>query len=269
LITGYAKQGQGERALQCFEQMRRDNLSPDAITFLGVLKACGSKGAVDKGIQIHDEITSIESLKTHIDLGNALVDMYAKCGQLEKAQEVFNELLVRDVVSWNVLISGYGQEGEGEKALFYFEKMQCDGISPDAVTLLCVLSACSHSGMVEEGRKCFADITEKHGFAPDIQHKTCMVDLFSRAGLFDNAMKMIKEMAVIDYPLWCCVLDACQRWGNVQLGRLAFEEAIRLDSNDAAAYISMASIYMAAGLQEEAKKIEAMRMRNCVCHTAT
>ena len=200
-------------------------------------------------------------------IANALITTYTQCGALDKARELFDQLLIRDVVSWNALIAGYAEQGQGDEALKCFECMKRGNISPDAVTFVCLLSACSHSGLVDEGQQYFSDMSEKYGITPDIQHETCMVDLFSRAGLFDKAMTVIKKMTFIDYPLWCCVLDACQRWGNVQLGRLAFEEAIQLDSNDAAAYLSMTSIYLAAGLQEEAKKIENMRMKNGVCHT--
>ena len=247
--------------------MRADGLSPDAFTFTCILKVCGSMGAIDKGTEIHDEIVAKGLLNKHIMLGNALIDMYAKCGDPEKAQELFNNLLNRDTVTWNALISGYAQQGWTWQALNAFKRMQLEGQFPDVVTFLSVLTSCSHSGLLNEGQMYYAKMMNTYGMSPSLEHQTCMVDLFGRVGFFDKAMEVIKSMDSPNYPVWCTLLGACQTWGNVKLGRLAFEEAVKLDCNNAAAYFSMASIYAAAGLQEEAEKIEAMRMKNIVCNT--
>ena len=144
LISGYTQHCRGHEALNCFEQMQGEGLSPNGITFLCIVKACGSIGALDKGKQIQEEVVSRGLLEKDIVIGTALVDMYAKCGDLTKAQEFLEQLPIRNVVSWSALISGYAQQSQGHVALECFEQMQREGLSPNDVTFLCVLTACSH-----------------------------------------------------------------------------------------------------------------------------
>ncbi|MCO5570798.1 hypothetical protein L7F22_024526 [Adiantum nelumboides] len=297
-IQGYAEQGQGQEALGCFRQMRSKGLPPDAVTYACILKACGIMQDIDMGKRIHDEIVSEGLLEKNIALGTALVDMYAKCGVLLKAQKVLDELPVRDVVSWNALIAGYAQQeqcqgalgcfqrmrsdglspdvaswnaliggyaqqGLTEEALDYFQWMQQEGTSPNAITFVSVLNACSHSGLLDEGQMYFDNMREKYGITPNKEHYTCMVVLFGRAGFFDKAMGIIKMMPSSDHPpVWSALLGACQKWGNLKLGRLAFERAVQVDGCDDAAHILMSSIYATAGMQEEAQNIERMRTKN-------
>ena len=263
LIAGYVEHGQGEQALKCFEQMQHEGLFPDAVTFTCILKACGTIRATNKGEQIHDQITRQGLLGNNIVLGNALVDMYVKCGALAKASQVIEELPSRDVVSWSTLMLGYAKEGQAEKALKCFKQMQRESISPDTLTFSCVLNACSHLGLVDEGYMYFASMNTKYGINPDIVHYTCMIDLFGRAGHFDKAIRVIQEMpSYHDSVLWLALLGACQKWGDVNVGKWAFEQAIQVDRSDSAAYVLMGNIYTAAGLQKDAEMIEAMRTEN-------
>ncbi|MCO5586113.1 hypothetical protein L7F22_040053 [Adiantum nelumboides] len=168
-----------------------------------------------------------------------------------------------DVVSWNALIGGFAQQGQAKEALDSFQGMQEEGIPPDAITFINVLNACSLSGLEDEGQMYFDNMKEKYGIAPDKQHYACMVDLFGRARAFDKAMRVIEMMPASDYlPVWSALLGACKKWGNLRLGRLAFERAIQLDGSDAAAYVLMRQIYAAAGMLEEAQNIDHMRMKN-------
>jgi pentatricopeptide repeat protein len=262
LISGFSQHGKGEEALQYFQKMKDAHISPDVITFVCVLKACGSIGALERGKQVHDEIISKGLLGEEAILSTALVDMYIKCGALGKAREVFDETPIRNVVSWNALISGYSQRGQCEEALACFRKMQTEGIFPDQVTFLSVLVACCHSGRVEEGEMYFQDMNEKCCLTPGIEHETCMVELYSEAGLFDKALKVVAEMASCDYAMWCALLRACDKWGNVKVGRFAFEEAIQLDKSNSSAYACMSNIYACAGMQIDVEQIEAMRIQN-------
>ncbi|MCO5579650.1 hypothetical protein L7F22_033507 [Adiantum nelumboides] len=286
LIVGYARQGQCKEALGCFNQMRSEGLSPDEVTYACILKVCGSMQEIDLGKQIHDEIVSQGLLNKDTVLGTALVDMYAKCGVLLKAQKAFNALPVRDVVSWNALITGYAQQGQGQEAancfqqmcsegfspnvvswtaliggyaqqglareaLNCFEWMQEEGISPGAITFINVLNACSHAGLVDEGQILFVNMKEKYGVAPNKDHCACMIDLFGRGRLFDKAMRVIRMMPSPDYPpVWSALLGACRKWGNLQLGRLAFQRAIQLDQSDGAAYALMSNIYRGSDIEE-------------------
>ncbi|MCO5604539.1 hypothetical protein L7F22_058706 [Adiantum nelumboides] len=255
LIVGYAQQEQGQEVLRCFQQMQSQGFSPDVVTYACILKACGIMQNVEVGKQIHDEIVS-QGLLKNVMLGNALVGMYAKCGVLLKAQEVFDALPVRDAVSWNELIVGYSQQGQGQEALRCFHRMRSEGfspnvvswtalvkgyaqqglakealdsfqwmqqvrITPDAIIFINVLNACSHSGLIDEGQMYFDSMRKKYGLTPNEEHYTCMVDLFGRARRFDKALRVIRMMPSSDHPsVWSALLGACR--GNVKLGRLAF-----------------------------------------------
>ncbi|KAI5054408.1 hypothetical protein GOP47_0030704 [Adiantum capillus-veneris] len=153
LIAGYAQHGLGKEAVGCLQRMRSEGLSPNAITYACILKACGIIQEVDMGKKIHNEITSQGLLSKHAMLGDALVYMYAKCGVLTKAQEVFDELPIRGPVSRNALIAGYAQQGQGQEALDCFQQMRSEGLSPNAITYTCFLKACGVMQDVDMGEK--------------------------------------------------------------------------------------------------------------------
>jgi pentatricopeptide repeat protein len=267
LITGFAQHEQGHEALNCFEQMQTDGLPPNEVTFSCILKACGSIGAIDKGLRIHDAIVDSGFLQKSIVLATALVDMYAKCGMLARAQQVLEGLHVRDVVSWSVLIAGYAQDGQACKALDCFQRMQKEGLCPDEVTFVCVLNACSHSGNLDMAQRYYEAMSRNYGIAPKLEHHTCMVVIFGSAGRFDKVMSVMKTMSSSNETssVWLALLGACRKWGNVKLGRLAFDQATHLDKNVATAYVAMANIYAAAGMYDDAEKVEKMRIENGAC----
>ena len=184
------------------------------------------------------------------------------CGELPKAEQVLEELFVRDVFSWSALILGYVQIGKAHEALICFKRMQSEGISPDQVTFLCVLSACSHSGLLDEAEMLYGNMSKKYGVDPNIEHHTCMVLAFGCGGHFDKVMSVIRAMPSSDYPaIWLALLGVCKKWGNLKLGQLAFDQALQLDNCCAAAYILMVDIFALAGMQADVKKIESMQMK--------
>ncbi|KAH6558955.1 hypothetical protein KP509_1Z035900 [Ceratopteris richardii] len=258
LISAYAQHEKGEEVLIFSEQMQSEGLYPDAITYSCVLKACGITKDLSRGKCIHREIANHGILKSNDVLGNALVDMYAKCGAVGRAHQVLEEMSIRsviswsaliggyakqgqvkeafdcfqhmrnegiipDVASWNSLIGGYAQQGQTREALCCFKWMQSEGASPDAITLICVLSACSHSGLVEKGQSYFENMSSLYGIVPDREHYTCMIDLYTRTGHFERALEAMRRMSLFGFPLvWATFLGACRNWGNLDLGRLAF-----------------------------------------------
>ncbi|KAI5062664.1 hypothetical protein GOP47_0023203 [Adiantum capillus-veneris] len=263
LIGAYSQQECGEEALNCFEQMKDKGLFPDAMTFSCILKTCGSLGAAMKGQEIHAEIARRCLLDNDTVLASALVDMYAKCGALAKAQGVFDELLVQDVGSWTALITGYDQMGKHDTVLDLFNKMIGKRIDPNSVTFIIVLNACRCLSLVVKGQQYFKTMKENYGIVPTLEHHTCMVGLFGSAGYFEQAMKEIKKMPSSGFlPAWHTLLAACRKWGNVNHGRVAFEHAVGLDKKSAVAYVCMSDIYAAAGMQDDADKIEALRVEN-------
>jgi pentatricopeptide repeat protein len=189
--------------------------------------------------------------------------MYANCGELSRAHEALKELPLRDVSAWNALIAGYARRGQAHEALCCLEEMEREGISPDEVTLLSVLNACGHSGLVDQAQIIFTDMTRRYGISPNLRHRTCMVMAFGCGGYFEKAMAMMEAMPSLDdrcLSLWIALLGGCRKWGNVLLGMLAFGGALQVDCGDcAAAYELMAKIFASAGLQADAAKVEAMR----------
>jgi pentatricopeptide repeat protein len=263
LIAGYAQEGRGHKALACFEQMKREGLFPNEITFLCTLKACGNIGAIGKGKQIHDQVINRGMLEKNIALGNALVDMYGKCGVLLKAQEVLEELPMRDVVSWSSLIAGYAKHGQCHEALSCFEQMQKEGLSPDEIAFLSALNACTHSGKMNEAQTYYESMSKNYGMAPSVEHHTCIMVAFACSGNLEKAMSIVRTLPCSDHPqMWIALLNACTRWGNVSLGRIAFDEVMRLGTNLSAPYIIMAKMYAAAGMLDMAGEIEAMRIKH-------
>ncbi|KAI5061610.1 hypothetical protein GOP47_0024115 [Adiantum capillus-veneris] len=262
LIAGYVQDGQGKQALDCLNLMQREGISPDAVTYLSILKACATIRAIEKGQEIHERIAKDGLLQDSTMLGNALVDMYAKCGALSKAQDVLQKLPSRNVVSWSTLIEGYAQEGQGEQALHCFELMLNEGIRPDAVTFVSLLNVCSHLGLVDMGHALFASMKTKFGVIPNSECYTCMVDLLGRAGRLERALELVQEMPSLQRSaIWLALLDACRVRGDINLGRWAFEQAVQVNKSHGPPYILMGQIYAAAGMQDKARNIEAQRVK--------
>ena len=264
MINGYSRHGLDHEAVGLFLRMQEERLSPpNAITFVCVLKACGSIGALEMGEEIHSEVSKGGVIKRNIILGNALVDMYAKCGMLGHAQQVFDELPVRDTASWNALIAGYAQFGLSKMVFCLFMEMNVQNVVPDLITFLVLLNTCSHSGLVEEGQVMFDGMHDVYQLPPTVEHYACMVDLFSRAGYFEKAVLEIEKVSAFErLPLWWSLLGACSKWLNVEVGKWAFEQAVEVDQKCADTYICMRNIYAAAGMLNEAEKIEAERVKN-------
>jgi pentatricopeptide repeat protein len=196
---------------------------------------CGSTGAIDKGKQIHDEIASKGFLDKDVVLGNALVDMYTKCGSVRKAREVLHELRVRNVVTWSILIAGFGQQGQCPEALNCFQEMESEGFSPDAITFISLLNACSYSGMVNQAQTYYANMTQTYGIVPNSEHHACMVISYGFQGHFEMAMSVMEMMSSSHYPqIWLSLLGACKKRGAVKFATMLFHQAMQL--NDTCPY---------------------------------
>ena len=270
LIGGYAKYGLCEDVINCLGYMQNEGISPNAVTFIGILKACCNIGALHMGENMHNQIARMGLLRKDIVLGTTLVDMYAKCGALAKSQQVLEELPNRDVVSWSALIAGYAEEGQVHKALCCLECMRNEGFTPNEVTFLCILSACGHSGLMDKAQILFQNMEKECGMIPSSEHHISMIVVYGNAGHFDNAMSVIKVMPSSEYgEIWLILLGACRKWGNVKLGKLAFDEITHLDNSLSTAYVVMANIYAAAGMHEDAANIEKMRVENVAWKKST
>ncbi|KAH7440364.1 hypothetical protein KP509_04G103900 [Ceratopteris richardii] len=214
LIAGFTRQGKGRDALRCFDHMQSVGLSPDAVTLACLLKAAGSVKEVDKGWRIHSEIIKQDLLKNDIVLGNALVDMYAKCGALEKAHHTLNELPFRDVVSWSALITGYAQHGEGEKALDCYEQMLLEDLSPDAVTYICILKACGSLGDLNKGERIHEEIKKKGFVKKNLMLGNALIDMYAKCGALTKAKQVLEELPARDVVSWSTLIGGYAQHGQ-------------------------------------------------------
>ncbi|KAI5074984.1 hypothetical protein GOP47_0010945 [Adiantum capillus-veneris] len=231
LITGYVESGYFKEAVKVYEQMQSKAVPPNAITYLSVLKACGCVGATEKGIEIHKEIAQKGFLESDLLVGNTLVEMYAKCGSPALAQQVFRKLPAKDVISWNALLAGHAQVGESASVFQMFDEMLGAGFTPDPITFMSVLNACSRTGLYDKSNMYFESMSKEYGLAPHLEHHTCMIDLFTKVGRLNEAMSLVKKMPFSpDFSTWHTVLDACKDWGNMELGMQAFEHAMHFNN---------------------------------------
>jgi pentatricopeptide repeat protein len=214
LIAGYVQHGQSEEALICFDEMRRRSLSPDAIAYIWVLKACGNMRASGKGEELHDQIVREGLLARDSFIGTALIDMYASCGQLAKAQQVFNELRMRDVVAWSALIAGYAGDGDGEEALRCYNQMQSDGIPANEVTFLCILEACCDLGALDKGQEMHAEVERQGLLGRSILIGNALLEVYAKCGLRMRAQEVFDQLLFRDVVTWNVLLALYAQLGE-------------------------------------------------------
>ncbi|KAK6128159.1 hypothetical protein DH2020_038099 [Rehmannia glutinosa] len=257
IISGYSQSNQGEKAVHCFNQMRREGVIPNEFTLASCLRGCSGIAILENGRQLHS-LAIKAGQSNDIYVSSALVDMYAKCGYIDDAEILFNGMKSRDTVLWNTIICGYSQHGEGDKALQAFRQMINDGVLPDEVTFVGILSACSHMGLVEEGRNHFYSMSESYGITPSIEHYACLVDILGRAGNFDEVESLIEHMELTPNALiWENVLGACRVHGNVELGERAAEELFQINPEADSNYILLSNLYASRGRWNDVSKVRA------------
>ncbi|KAL5723024.1 Pentatricopeptide repeat-containing protein [Ranunculus cassubicifolius] len=255
MISGYAERGLSKEAYSLFEKMERSGLKPDNGTFISILTACAESGMLGLGKMIHASIQRYK-LRHSTRVCNALIDMYAKCGNLDKAMSVFDGMVERDVVSWNSIVQGLATHGHGEKALEVFARMIDEGVAPDGVTFIGVLCACTHVGLVNDGRRYFSVMERDYGLVPQVEHYGCMIDLLGRGGLLKEAFELIKNMPMEPNAIiWGTLLGACRMHNNVELAEKAVDRLVKLNPSDANNYSVMSNIYAAAGQWDDFAKV--------------
>jgi pentatricopeptide repeat protein len=249
VISGYVKCGSHKKAVEFFERMRQTGLRPDNVTILSLLTLCTCTGSLDLGQKLHDFL--LESFPRNglpIKLGNAIIDMYSKCGCIEKAIDVFESMEESDISSWNSVICGLALHGHTSKALNLFEEMLKRKVKPDEITFVGVLASCSHGGMVNKGREYFNLMQYQYGIKPHIKHYGCMVDMLGRAGFLKEAYHIIQEMKIEpNVVVWRTLLGACKMHGEVELGEIANRELLRVKSAESGNYVLLSNIYASMG----------------------
>ncbi|KAG6652205.1 putative pentatricopeptide repeat-containing protein At3g08820 [Carya illinoinensis] len=248
MIGAYVQNGCPMEALSIFRKMVEDSsCKPNHVTMVSVLSACAQIGDLDLGKWVHEYMKS-EGTKGIIGsnkiLATAFIDMYSKCGSLERAKEVFDQMSSQDVVSFNAMIMGLAVNGEGEEALRLFFRMQEFGVQPNAVTFLGVLYACCHSGLLEKGRQIFLDMTSNFSISPQLEHYACYIDLLARVGYVEEALKVVFSMPFEPNKfVWCALLGGCLLHFKVDLARYVSRRLVEVDPGNSAGYVMLANAF--------------------------
>eukprot|EP01018_Ginkgo_biloba_P011244 Gb_34298 [translate_table: standard] len=267
MIVGYTQNAQANEALTLFHQMQLEGIRPDRATMVSVLPACAHLAALQQGKWIHGYIIR-SGFEPDVCVGTALIDMYAKCGSIEIACQIFEKMSQRDVVSWSAMIAGYGMHGQGKDALALFSQMQETGMKPNPITLTSVLYACSHAGLVDEGWKYFNCMSRDFCITPGMDHYACMVDLLGRAGRLDEAQDFIKKMPIeANAEVWGPLLGACRIHCNIELGESVAEHLFNMEPKNAGNYVLLSNIYAAASKWDGVTKVRTMMKERGVTKT--
>lgn len=284
LVDFYSKCGYVDQALQVFHNIREKNviswtsvilglrinsrsfealiffrnmqliLKPNTITLISVLSACARVGALMCGKEMH-----AQALRNGVVFDgyfpNALLDMYVRCGKINLAWNQFNSQK-RDLASWNILLTGYAQRGQGALAVDLFSRMIETEIDPDGITFISLLCACSRSGMVAEGLEYFKSMEHKYSITPNLKHYACVVDLLGRAGKLEDAHKFILDMPIEpDQAIWGALLNTCRIHKRLELGKLAAEHLFKLDDGTLGYYTLLCNFYADNGKWDEVARL--------------
>ncbi|KAG2240525.1 hypothetical protein Bca52824_090667 [Brassica carinata] len=257
MIASYVHCERSDKAIALFDRMISENFKPTSVTLVTVLMACADTGSLERGQKIHQYITETGH-EMNLSLTTALIDMYAKCGQLEKSRQLFNAADQKDAVCWNVMISGYGMHGDVESAIELFEQMEESDVEPTGPTFLALLSACTHAGLVEQGKSLFHKM-EQSNVKPNLKHYSCLVDLLSRSGHLEEAEATVMSMPFApDGAIWGTMLSSCMTHEEYEMGIRMAELAVGSDPGNDGYYIMLANMYSAAGKWEEAERAREM-----------
>ncbi|XP_027339100.1 pentatricopeptide repeat-containing protein At4g21065-like [Abrus precatorius] len=267
LISCFAKNGFSHEALSLFQQMqlRESAILPDGVVMLGVISAVSSLGALELGIWVHAFISRAR-LGLTVPLGTALIDMYSRCGSIDRSVKVFDEMPHRNVVTWTVLINGLAVHGRSREALKMFYGMGESGLEPDRFAFMGALVACSHGGLVDEGWRVFKSMWNEHGIEPTLEHYGCMVDLLGRAGLLLDAFKFVEEMPVRPNSIiWRTLLGACVNHNHLVLAEKAKKRINEMDPHHDGDYVLLANAYGRVGNWVEKESVRnSMRVNRIV-----
>lgn len=248
IIAACTQNAQRSEALNLFYFMQVKEITMNNIVFACILDACADLADLEEGQKLHGAIIS-RGYEQDVMVGNALMTMYGKCGSPQDAMKVFARLIERDSISWNAVIAACAQNGHGKDALDLYHQMQLDGVKPDKITFVSVLTACSHTGVVDEGRQFFVSITRDHSIPHTVEHYACMIDLLGRAGHLDEAEDLLDTMPLKNaHSTWSSFLAACRIHNDAERGRQAANYLVRLNPENSTPYIALSNTY-AAGWQ--------------------
>ncbi|KAK8937189.1 Pentatricopeptide repeat-containing protein [Platanthera zijinensis] len=258
IISGFSLQNESEEAQKLFSQMLGMGLQPDNFTYATILDTCANLAVIGLGRQLHAQILKQE-LHEDVFISSTLVDMYAKCGNMQDSLLIFEKMSKRDFVSWNAVICGFANHGLVLESLSMFESMKAENVTPSHATFVAVLRACGHAGLVDEGRRYFESMHGCYNLEPHLEHYSCMVDLIGRCEGVHEALGVINGIPYeADAVIWRALLSACQIQGNAEVAELALKEILVLEPDDSSACILLSNIYAKAGRWDEVSRMRKM-----------
>ncbi|KAM0968504.1 hypothetical protein ACFX1Q_017665 [Malus domestica] len=252
MIAGYAQNEKYAEAIEMFRQMQQCGVTPNDVTLIIVLSACAHLGALDLGKWI-DRFIRRNGMELGLFLGNALADMYAKCGCIIEAKRVFNKMHERDVISWSIIITGLAMNGHADEAFGCFDKMIEHEVKPNDITFMGLLTACTHAGLIDKGLEYFDLMAKAYGIIPKVEHYGCVVDLLSRAGRLIEAEYMINTMPMRpNVIVWGALLGGCRIYKDSERGERVVQRILELDSDHSGSYVYLANVYTSMGRLDDA-----------------
>lgn len=261
MIAGYVQCGFSKDGLMIFNRMQEQSgLEPGESTLVSVLSACAHLGELEQGKWVHGYLKKKNRsgiIGRNVYLGTCLIDMYCKCGEVDLGMEVFDRMIDKNLLAWTSMVKGLAMHGRGVEALRLFGEMEkTSGLIPDDVAFLSILSACTHTGLVDDGRRIFKSMTTVYGVVPKLEHYGCMVDLMARNGLLNDAMKLVESMPMAaDSLIWGAIMAGCRFHGDVGLAEVAVKHLNRLEPNNSGVYVLLANIYAASGRYQDARNV--------------
>ncbi|XP_031493283.1 pentatricopeptide repeat-containing protein At4g21065-like [Nymphaea colorata] len=262
MLNGFARNGRLDESLVLFREMLSLDFCPDSVAIVALLRLVAQFGAHHLGRALHSWAIKAQMME-NLFVTTSILDTYAKCGDLEDACQVFGEMRVKDLSAWNALIAALAVHGRGEEAIQLFQRMVKEGEKPDQATLVSLLSACSHGGIVQKGETYFRGLLKgDFGFMPNVKHYGCMIDLLGRAGRLEDACELVETMLVdADEIVYATLLSAACTHGNVHIAEFAASRLLKMGANNAAYQVSLSNMYAAKGRWEKVSEIRS-RMRD-------
>lgn len=255
IIAGCVQNGQFDEGLKLFREMLMAKIKPMAVSFSSIMPACAHLTTLHLGKQLHGCIVR-GGFDENMFIASSLVDMYGKCGNIRVARRIFDKMDRRDMVSWTAMIMGCAFHGHARDAISLFKQMEIEGVRPNCVAFVAVLTACNHAGMVDEARKYFKSMVQDYNISPELEHHVAMADLLGRAGKLDEAYEFISSMQIQKTgSVWSTLLAACKDHKNVKLAEKVANEIFVVDPDNIGAYVLLSNTYSAAGQWKNAAKI--------------
>lgn len=259
MISGYAQNGCPQDALHIFSEFKKTKRKPDECIVVGLMSACSQLGNLPLAQRIDSYITTKSIDAKNSRILTSLIDMNAKCGDMERAHFLFRSMPQRDIVSYCSMMQGYCLHGFGSKAVELFSQMLQEGLKPDSVAFTVVLSACSQAGLVEEGKKYFNMLRDRYSISPLVDHYACLVDLLGKAGRLGEAYELIKSLPVEPHVgAWGALLGACRLHCNIELGDVVAKRLFEMEPHNGGNFVSLSNIYANADRWGDVSEVRCM-----------